>query len=295
VIYTITLNPSIDYLMYPGSFSAGAINRSTEERCSFGGKGLNVSAVLTSLGVPNVALGFAGGFSGKEILRLAKRSGIECDFCEVSENSRINVKIIAEEETAINGVGPFVRLEEEEALLKKLSRLTDEDMIILSGKGVSSESGELLQNILKASCGAHLVADMEGDDLLLATDKEPFLIKPNREELLAIFGEKDTSDESVTRCALALRDRGADNVLVSLGSDGAILVCDDGHIYRCRAPKVEVKSTVGAGDSCLAGFIAGYEKGPSTALALAMAAGAATAASERIASGEEILNILQQM
>ncbi len=295
VVYTITLNPSIDYLMYPKSFSAGATNRSDCESALFGGKGLNVSYVLSALGVKNRALGFAGGFSGKEIIRLATRAGIECDFCETAEDSRINVKVMADTETAINGKGPFVRQSEEDALLEKLAGLSEEDTVILSGKGVESESGALLQSITEAVSHTRFIADMEGDDLLYAIEKKPFLIKPNREELLAIFGGADASDETVAGYARELQKKGAENVLVSLGGDGAILASDDGKIYRCRAPHVEVVSTVGAGDSCLAGFVAGYEKGAEFALSLAMAAGAATAASEGIADAEEILKILSEM
>ncbi len=295
MIYTITLNPSIDYLMYPKSFSDGKINRSEKEIANFGGKGLNVSSVLSSLGVENRALGFAGGFSGREIIRLAHRAGIECDFCEIAEDSRINVKIISDSETAINGSGPLVRLEEEKKLLLKLSALSSEDTVIVSGKSAMSESGNLLRGIIDTVSHTRLIADMEGDDLLYATEKGAFLIKPNREELLALFGEEDTSDETVVRCAGKLKELGAENVLVSLGGDGAILLSDDGKVYRMRAPQIEVKSTVGAGDSCLAGFVAGYEKGPEFALSLAMAAGAATTASEGIASAEEIIGVLSEM
>ncbi len=295
MVYTITLNPSIDYLMYPKSFAVGAINRSDCERALFGGKGLNVSFVLSALGVKNRALGFAGGFSGKEIIRLASRAGIECDFCEIADDSRINAKIISDSETAINGKGPFIRQSEEEALLKKLSELSEEDTVILSGKGVDSESGALLCNITEAVSHTRFIADMEGEDLLRAIEKKPFLIKPNRDELLAIFGEEDATDEACAGYACKLQQKGAQNVLVSLGGDGAILASDDGKIYRMRAPRVEVVSTVGAGDSCLAGFVAGYDRGAEFALALAMAAGAATAASEGIADAEEILKILSEM
>lgn len=295
VVYTITLNPSIDYLMHTESFSAGEINRSGFEVANFGGKGLNVSYVLSCLGIKNRALGFEGGFSGKEIVRLASRAGLECDFCEIQDNSRINVKIISDTETAVNGKGPFIRKNEEEALLEKLSGLSEDDTVILSGKGTESESGELLRNVIEAVSHTRFIADMEGDDLLYAIEKKPFLIKPNREELLAIFGETDTSDETVVRCARSLAARGAENVLVSLGESGAILLSDDGNIYRCRAPKVEVKNTVGAGDSCLAGFLAGYDRGAQFALSLAMAAGAATAASAGIADAEEILGVFNAM
>ena len=295
MIYTITLNPSIDYSMFPEKFLEGEINRSEAELTTFGGKGINVSAILSRLGVENRALGFVGGFSGKEIERLARRSGIECDFCEISENSRINVKVISDCETAINGKGPFIREGEERELLEKLSALSEEDTVIISGKSPESESGELLTNIIEASAHTRLVADMEGDDLLFAVERKPFLIKPNREELEALFGKTLGDEGKVASFAAELRARGAKNVLVSLGGDGAILAADDGKIYRARAPRVEVKSTVGAGDSCLAGFVAGYDKGFSFALSLAMAAGSATAASTALAEGEEIMRIFSEM
>ena len=295
MIYTLTLNPSIDYSMFPVLFSAGEINRSEEELVSFGGKGINVSAILSRLGVENRALGFVGGFSGKEIERLSCRAGIECDFCEISENSRINVKIISDKETAINGKGPLIREEEEQKLLEKLSALSEEDTVIISGKSPESESGELLCRVIDAAAHTRLVADMEGEDLLFAIERKPFLIKPNREELEAISGRTLSDEGEVARLAAELRARGAKNVLVSLGGDGAILAADDGKIYRARAPRVEVRSTVGAGDSCLAGFIAGYDKGFDFALSLAMAAGSATAASAALAEGEEIMKIFSEM
>ncbi|MBQ5777259.1 MAG: hexose kinase, partial [Oscillospiraceae bacterium] len=276
-------------------FSAGEINRSEEELVSFGGKGINVSAILSRLGVGNRALGFVGGFSGKEIERLSRRAGIECDFCEISENSRINVKIISDKETAINGKGPLIREEEEQKLLEKLSALSEEDTVIISGKSPESESGELLCRVIDAAAHTRLVADMEGEDLLFAIERKPFLIKPNREELEAISGRTLSDEGEVARLAAELRARGAKNVLVSLGGDGAILAADDGKIYRARAPRVEVRSTVGAGDSCLAGFIAGYDKGFDFALSLAMAAGSATAASAALAEGEEIMKIFSEM
>lgn len=295
MIYTLTLNPSVDYSMFPVLFSAGEINRSEEELVSFGGKGINVSAILSRLGVENRALGFVGGFSGKEIERLSRRAGIECDFCEISENSRINVKIISDKETAINGKGPLIREEEEQKLLEKLSALSEEDTVIISGKSPESESGQLLRRVIDAAAHTRLVADMEGEDLLFAIERKPFLIKPNREELEAISGRILSDEGEVARLAAELRARGAKNVLVSLGGDGAILAADDGKIYRARAPRIEVRSTVGAGDSCLAGFIAGYDKGFDFALSLAMAAGSATAASAALAEGEEIMKIFSEM
>lgn len=295
MIYTVTLNPSIDYSVYPECFRTGEILRSQYEKYTFGGKGLNVSAILTRLGVENCALGFCGGFSGREIERLARRAGILCDFCEIFETSRINVKIISEEESAINALGPMIRLSEEEKLLEKLSGLSGDDTVIISGKSPQSESGRLLENVIEAASKSRLIADMEGKDLSLALSEKPFLVKPNKEELSAFFGKESMSGDEVVVYARKLKELGAQNVFVSLGKDGALLVAEDGQVYRAKAPEVKAVSTVGAGDSCLAGFVAGYDRGYEFALALAMAAGAATAQSPYLAEAEEIMQIFSQM
>lgn len=295
VIYTVTLNPSVDYSMYPELFREGVINRSQREAHTYGGKGINVSAMLRNLGVESTALGFVGGFSGKEIERLSRRAGIKCDFCEIRDTSRINIKIISDSETAINGKGPFIRLEEEQELTQKLSALSEDDTVIISGSAPESESGALLENVINAASHTRLIADMEGAALELAVGKKPFLIKPNREELCGLFGKEDMDETEIASAAGELRFRGVKNVLVSLGEDGALLASDDGNIYRIRAPKVDVASTVGAGDSLLAGFLAGYAEGAQFALGLGTAAGSATAACERIADYEDVMNIFSQM
>lgn len=295
MIYTVTLNPSIDYSVFPAEFRTGEINRSEREVHSFGGKGINVSAMLANLGTENCALGFVGGFSGAEIERLARRAGVECDFCEISEPSRINVKIISDAESAVNGKGPFIRLEEERELLEKLSLLTQEDTVVVSGSAPESESGALLQNVLDAAENARLVVDMDGAALKYAIEKKPYLIKPNYEELCTLFGKAEMSDNEVASAAAGLRRDGVGNVLVSLGGRGALLASADGNIYRVAAPQVDVVSTVGAGDSFLAGFLAGEERGAQFALSLASAAGSATAACERIADAADVMEIFARM
>lgn len=295
MIYTVTLNPSVDYSVFPAEFHAGEINRSEREVHSFGGKGINVSAMLANLGVESTALGFVGGFSGAEIERLARRTGVECDFCEIREPSRINVKIISDMETAVNGKGPFIRLEEEQELLEKLASLSEEDTVVVSGSAPESESGALLQNVLDAADNARLVVDMDGAALKYALTKKPYLIKPNYEELCALFGKAEMSDNEVASAAARLRNEGVSNVLVSLGGRGALLASSDGNIYRVAAPQVDVVSTVGAGDSFLAGFLAGEERGAQFALALASAAGSATAACERIADAADVMEIFARM
>lgn len=295
MIYTVTLNPSIDYSVFPAEFRTGEINRSEREVHSFGGKGINVSAMLANLGTESCALGFVGGFSGAEIERLARRAGVECDFCEISEPSRINVKIISDTESAVNGKGPFIRLEEERELLEKLSCLTEEDTVVVSGSAPESESGALLQNVLDAAENARLVVDMDGAALKYAIEKKPYLIKPNYEELCTLFGKAEMSDNEVASAAAGLRREGVGNVLVSLGGRGALLASSDGNIYRVAAPQVDVVSTVGAGDSFLAGFLAGEERGAQFALSLASAAGSATAACERIADAADVMEIFARM
>lgn len=295
MIYTVTLNPSIDYSLYMKCFLKGEINRSENEVVSFGGKGLNVSAMLKNLGVESTALGFCGGFTGKEIERLMKRAGIKCEFTEIREMSRINVKILDETESAINGRGPFISLEEEEKLLEKLTSLSENDTVVISGKSVESESGKLLERVISASSHTRLVIDMAGDDLALALGYKPFLIKPNLEELCAIFGKREMSEDELVSAAGELLSRGVGNILLSLGGDGAMLFTGEGKAYRVRAPHVDVVNTVGAGDSLLAGFLAAEDKGVELALSLGVAAGSATAASESIADGASVMQIFSKM
>ncbi|MBQ6846420.1 MAG: 1-phosphofructokinase family hexose kinase [Oscillospiraceae bacterium] len=298
MIYTITLNPSIDYSMTVKDMNVTKINRSEEELSSFGGKGINVSAMLGNLGIDSTALGFSGGYTGMEIERLCKRCGIACDFVKIREDSRINVKILSESECAINGKGPMIYLEEEEELLKKLSALSEKDMVILSGNAPESESGKLLENVMEAVSHTIFVADMDGVNLDLAIDKRPYLIKPNEYELAALFGkERFLEEREIIAAAANLRDEGVKNVLVSCGGSGAILAAEDGNFYKIKAPEVQVVNTVGAGDSLLAGFVAARERGKpfDFSLALAVASGSATAASSGIAEGEMVLSLLADM
>ncbi len=297
MIYTVTLNPSIDYSMTVRGMSVAKINRSESELSAFGGKGINVSAMLGNLGVESTVLGFVGGYSGSEIERLSRRAGLLCDFVKIREDSRINVKIISDEETAINGKGPMIYLEEEEALLEKLRGLSHEDTVILSGKAPESESGNLLENVMDAISHTRFVADMDGKALELAIGRAPYLIKPNEYELAALFGKERLSEQELLAAVNTLREDGVGNVLVSCGGEGALLAADDGKFYKIKAPVVDVVNTTGAGDSLLAGFIAGRTQGQEIgfSLALAVAAGSATAASCGIADGESVLSLLSEM
>ncbi len=294
MIYTITTNPSLDYSMYLMRFAEGAVNRSVREDITFGGKGINVSVVLARLGMESTALGFVAGFVGDEIERLVRNEGVMCDFVHTEGLSRINIKLYAEEESAVNGAGPQVSERAEACLLKKLAHVTKDDFVVISGASASSESGNLTENVLKAAQGAKIVADMEGKALETALNYRPFLIKPNLEELSGLFPDCGMTEENVVDCALRLRGRGAENVLVSLGAGGAILAASDGRIYRKEAPQGEVKSTVGAGDSMVAGFISSIEHGFAHALENAVAAGSATAFSEGLASRSLLLEHIKR-
>ena len=253
-----------------------------------------MSVVLARLGVESTALGFVAGFTGDEIERLVQNSGVLCDFLHIGGNSRINVKLYCNDESAINGAGPAVVRCDEERLLEKLSRAGENDIVVLSGSPANSESGKLTENILKAACRARIVADMEGESLLSALSYRPFLIKPNREELLALFSKNEMTESEIISAAYELQSRGARNVLVSLGSEGAILVAADGQTYRSAALSGNVKGTVGAGDSMVAGFISGISLGYKRALDISVAAGSATAFSEGLASAETLLECINK-
>ncbi len=289
MIYTITTNPSLDYSMHLARFTEGAVNRSVREDITFGGKGINVSVVLARLGIESVALGFVAGFVGDEIERRVCAEGVACDFVHTEGQSRINVKLYAECESAVNGAGPRISIEDEKLLLKKLKNVGKDDIVILSGASASSEGGNLTENVLEVAKDAKIVVDMEGEALNMALSYRPFLIKPNLEELSGLFPDCDITEDNVAYFASRLRERGAENVLVSLGERGAILAASDGRIYRKEAPKGELKSTVGAGDSMVAGFIGSIEHGFLRALENAVAAGSATAFSEGLASKSALL------
>lgn len=296
MIYTLTANPSLDYLVYADGFKAGKINRSTSEKLLCGGKGINVSVMLSRLGVQNTALGFVGGFVGREIERLVKAEGVICDFTEIFETSRINVKIFSQDETALNARGPHVSEEEQNELFEKLSALEEDDMLVFSGKlTAGAEKEELLTKALSANRRPKLAVDMEGEDLKTAIEYRPYLIKPNVDELCGIFGTDRMDENDIASAARKLQKEGCENVLVSRGKDGAILASDDGNIYRIKAPQGRVISTVGAGDSMLAGFLAGISRGAQYALALGTAAGSATAFSEGLAGAEEVCGVLCSM
>ena len=280
MIYTVTFNPSLDYTVHMPVFQVGAINRVAREAVYPGGKGINVGIILHRLGLSVRLLGFVAGFTGAEIERLSDLAGCGCDFIHLEKGlSRINVKIGAGKtvlagekkdtcedvteavmaetgaETAVNGLGPDITGEDLQLLLQQFETLGSDDILVLSGSIAKGLSRDTYRKILERMNGkqVRVVVDAEGELLTSAIPCHPFLIKPNKEELEEIFNQELRSDEEVAVCAEKLRQQGARNVLVSLGSDGALLAGEDGKIYRCRSPKGTLVNSVGAGDSMVAG------------------------------------------
>lgn len=291
MIFTITFNPSIDYIIHVPCFESGIINRTDDEKILPGGKGINVATVLTNFGHQCLALGFGAGNTGKMLRRELMQRGIEADLVEAESGfTRINVKMKGNPETQINGQGPVISEKNMNDLYNRLSRLSPNDFVIVSGSVPASLGKSTYAKIgsIVEKSGGHFVVDAEGDLLLETLDYNPFLIKPNLLELEGIAGKKLEDLKDILSAAKELRKRGALNVLVSMGEDGALLVSQDGESYICRAPKVEVVNTVGAGDASVAGFISGYLETRSLTRALmkAVAAGSASAASEELATKE---------
>lgn len=300
MIYTVTLNPSIDYTVELDKLTAGSLNRCREEYITFGGKGLNVSAILSELGIPTKALGFCAGSTGRLIAEQLSAAGIESDLVELSSgNSRINVKIKAQEETEINAKGPDISQEELEQFFEKLSQVTDGDTLVLAGSIPESVSDDIYEQILSrlSDKSIRTVVDAQGKLLANVLRFEPFLIKPNIFELETLFGESISSDEQVTELARSLRSAGARNVLVSMGQNGSLLVDSNYVVHRLGVCSGNVVSSVGAGDSMVAGFLAGCEKTDDYefSLRLATACGGATAFSKGTAKKELIFDLFRQL
>ena len=299
MIYTLTLNPALDYVMRLPSVKEGATNRAVSTNLQFGGKGVNVSLVLSALGVENTALGFAAGFTGVALTAYLTERGIRADFISLPEGlTRINVKLKTPEgahpETEINASGPNVPADCMAALCRKLDALTEGDTLVLAGSIPSSLPKDTYRAIMErlAGRGIRFAVDAEGALLTETLPFRPFLIKPNRAELEGIMGRELPTDTDLEEAAAELQRRGAMNVLVSLGGDGALLLDENGEYHRAKALPIVPVNTVGAGDSTVAGFLAGVGRGYGFALKLAMACGGATAAGEGIASRNAILNLM---
>lgn len=299
MVYTVTFNPAIDYVVHTGEMKLGATNRSEREEMYFGGKGINVSIVLRELGIDSKAFGFTAGFTGEAIEKGLADVGIDTDFVRLEKgNSRINVKIKASEETELNGQGPDIDDKAISALFEKLDKLSDGDTLVLAGSIPSSLPADIYERILERLSGRNIraVVDATKDLLLNVLKYKPFLIKPNNHELGEMFGVTLNSDEEIETYARKLQEMGAVNVLVSMAGDGAILIDEYGKMHRCGVCKGVVKNSVGAGDSMVAGFIAGVLNGDyEYALKLGTAAGGATAFSDGLATKEEITELVKTL
>ena len=294
MIYTLTLNPAVDYVMNIDFVRTGEVNRSAGEAVYFGGKGINVSVVLSRLGVPSVALGFAAGFTGEALCAHLNDIGIGEDFCRVGGLTRINVKLRGESVTEINGKGPDVTSADLDALFIKLDRLGKDDTLVLAGSVPSSLPKDIYKQIMaRLSCrGVRFAVDAEGELLTAALEYRPFVIKPNIHELRALTGESLLTEAEIVSAAKELQRNGSENVLISMGADGALLLDVSGRVHRAEAFKGTAVNTVGAGDSMLAGFLAGCARDYGFALRLGTAAGGATAFSEGLAERETVERLL---
>ena len=297
MIYTIPLNPAIDYVINTDKLIVGAINRCENGRFYCGGKGINVSLVLKELGTKSIASGFIAGFTGDEIEKSLCDKGIETDFVRLEKGcSRINVKIRSDEETDLNTIGPNISDFDIHLLHKKLENITDDDVLVLSGSAPQNIDDSVYAKMLAkiSKTNALTIVDSTGKKLLSTLEYRPFLIKPNVSELCETFNTKITTLHDIEKYAIKLQSLGAQNVLVSMGDKGSVLFTETKQVIMQSAPRGNVVNTVGAGDSMVAGFIAGYLKygDYKASLKLATACGSATAFSEGLCTKNEIMQTL---
>lgn len=299
MIYTVTLNPSLDYFVTVEDFQLGMTNRTSREQMMPGGKGLNVSMVLKNLGIENTALGFTAGFVGREIVRSLEAMGIYAELIGLKEgNSRINVKIQNIEGTEINGIGPDIPKSYLDQLMLRVANMVDGDYLVLAGSIPSSVPDTIYRDMMRLveERRIRVVVDATGALLKQVLPYRPFLVKPNNHELGALFGVELHSKAEVIPYARKLQEEGARNVLVSMAGQGAVLAAEDGSVYEMEAPKGQLKNGVGAGDSMVAGFLAGwmeteqYEK----AFRMGVCTGSASAFSENLATKAEVEALLKQ-
>ena len=293
MIYTLTFNPSLDYIVTVLDFTCGIVNRTTEEIIFPGGKGINVSMVLKNLGYESTALGYYAGFTGEKLKTLLEEKGIKTDFIPVKEGlTRINVKIRSTQESEINAQGPAISKEDIQKLYEKLDNLADGDILVMAGSIPDVMPGTMYMDIMKhlQEKNLKIVVDATKNLLVNVLPFHPFLIKPNNHELGEIFGVKITEKADVIHYAKQLQEKGARNVLVSMAGEGAVLVAEDGTVYRSEAPKGTVINSVGAGDSMVAGFLAGYLESESYEKAFKMGVytGSASAFSKELATKDEV-------
>ena len=300
MIYTVTFNPAIDYVVHISDLKPGTIRRTTQESLQFGGKGVNVSTVLGRLGVENVALGFVAGFTGRALEEGLAADRVRSDFIRLHEGfTRINVKIKTGAESEINGQGPAISSDDLEMLLFQLSRLKAGDVLVLAGSAPAGVPEDIYRRILARLEGREIsaVVDAERGLLLETLAYRPFLIKPNHLELGEMVGRILRTEEELIDAARELQDKGARNVLVSMAGEGALLLDETGGTYRATAPRSKERNSVGAGDAMVAGFLAGWQRTGSyeEALRLGVAAGSATAFSEELAHRGEAEALLPQV
>lgn len=300
MIYTVTFNPSLDYIVSVEDFKLGLTNRTSSELMLPGGKGLNVSMVLGNLGIANTALGFVAGFTGEEIVRRIEEMGVKSDLISIHEGiSRINVKLKSIDGTEINGCGPQISEENVQKLMDKLDVLEKGDVLILAGSIPGSMPDDIYRKIMEKLDGRDVMiaVDATKDLLVNVLEYHPFLIKPNNHELGEIFGVELKTREEVVPYAKKMQEMGAVNVLVSMAGEGAVLAAADGSIHAAPAPKGKLVNGVGAGDSMVAGFIAGWmeKKDYAHAFAMGVAAGSASAFSELLATKEEVETVYKQV
>lgn len=299
MIYTVTFNPSLDYIVHMDNLNLGFVNRTKSEEIYPGGKGINVSIVLKNLGYDSKVFGFIAGFTGNEIKRLLEVQGCKNEFIDVEEGiSRINIKIKAENESEINGQGPNIRKEHISKLFYKLNKLKDGDILVLAGSIPNNLPSSIYEDICERleKKKVKIVVDATGDLLVNVLKYKPFLVKPNNHELEEIFGEKYESEEKLIEAGRRLQDMGALNVIISRGEKGAIFISQDEKIYTLKAPKGELINSVGAGDSMVAGFIAGYLQSNDFEVAFKMAVvtGSATAFSPWLTTEEKVRKLLKE-
>ncbi len=300
VIYTVTFNPSLDYIVSVKDFRPGMTNRTSSELMLAGGKGINVSIVLGNLGIKSTALGFIAGFTGDEIVRRLHNSGINSEFIKINDGiSRINIKLKSIDGTEINGQGPHIDSSHIEQLMNRLRRLESGDVLVLAGSipaGISDNIYKDIMDMLKDK-GVQIVVDATSRLLTNVLEYKPFFIKPNQHELGDIFNVTLNTQEEVIPYALKLKKMGAVNVCVSMGGKGAILVADDGNVYKAKAPDGILKNSVGAGDSLVAGFLSGWieKKDYEYAFRKGVATGSASAFSERLATVGEVNMLINKV
>ena len=300
MICTVTFNPSLDYIVSVDDFQLGMTNRTSSELILPGGKGINVSIVLKNLGLDSTALGYAAGFTGEELIRRLTEFGVNVDFIKINHGmTRINLKLKSIDGTEINGCGPDIDAEALEQLMEKIDRLQEGDVLVLAGSIPYSMPDDIYQRILERIQGRGVltVVDATRDLLVKVLPYHPFLVKPNNHELGDIFGVKLSTREEVVPYGKKLRDMGAQNVLISMAGEGAVLIAADGQCLEAPAPKGKLVNGVGAGDSMVAGFLTGWleEKEYAHAFCMGIAAGSASAFSENLATKDEVMQVLKQV